>query len=83
MNSAFITLKTIEWFQKPGSIDMRLYVQQKGTAKKTDSIDFASFLDGTSYPKMEYGVGRKNLMERKFNKNLKKELLLSKNRVES
>lgn len=79
MNGCFIIIKTIDWFKKPGIIDMRLYVQQKGTTKKGNEMDFVYLGDEASYPRLEYGVGRKNLIERqrgRFNKSLRKELLL-------
>lgn len=57
MNGTYIIWKTMQWFKKPGEIDMKLFVLQKGTLKKPVGIDYVPNIKGLSFPKLEFGIG--------------------------
>lgn len=52
LNGTYIIWKTYLWIKKPGIIDMKLFVQQKGTTQKFVPVDYIPPPDGKSFPKL-------------------------------
>lgn len=63
LNGSYIVWKTYLWIRKPGIIDMKLFIQQKGTTNKLP-VDYVPAPEGPSFPKLEYGLGFLNKRRR-------------------
>lgn len=51
VNGSYIIWKTLLWLKKPGIINMRMFVEQKGTRKKSLPVDYVPAPESSSFPK--------------------------------